>query len=56
MWEKCFQFDSTKQRRFSSSSRISNRLYAVFYFVFTVLLWVYVHTGQAEKSAWTRWN
>ena len=23
MWEKCFQFDSTKQRRFSSSSQIS---------------------------------
>ena len=23
MWEKCFQFDSTKQRKFSSSSRTS---------------------------------
>ena len=24
--------------------------------MFVVLLWVYIHTGQAEKYAWPRWE
>jgi hypothetical protein len=24
--------------------------------MFLILLWVYIHTGQAEKLAWPRWE
>jgi hypothetical protein len=26
------------------------------YIMFAVLLWVCIHTGQAEKFAWPRWE